>query len=73
MNDSTPDNRWYVTTAIPYVNARPHIGFAFEAILTDALARRSRRCVQSHPSARYHASAPRARIMRSCGVSSVRA
>ena len=39
MNDSHPDNRWYVTTAIPYVNARPHIGFAFEAILTDALAR----------------------------------
>ncbi len=39
MNDSNPDNRWYVTTAIPYVNARPHIGFAFEVILTDALAR----------------------------------
>ena len=39
MNDSHPDNRWYVTTAIPYVNARPHIGFAFEVILTDALAR----------------------------------
>jgi methionyl-tRNA synthetase len=39
MNDSNPNNRWYVTTAIPYVNARPHIGFAFEAILTDALAR----------------------------------
>jgi methionyl-tRNA synthetase len=39
MNDSNPDNRWYVTTAIPYVNARPHIGFAFEAILTDTLAR----------------------------------
>ncbi len=31
--------RWYVTTAIPYVNARPHIGFALEAILTDSLAR----------------------------------
>lgn len=30
---------WYVTTAIPYVNARPHLGFALEAILTDALAR----------------------------------
>jgi methionyl-tRNA synthetase len=39
VNDSNPDNRWYVTTAIPYVNARPHIGFAFEAILTDAFAR----------------------------------
>ena len=31
--------RWYVTTAIPYVNAKPHIGFALEAILTDTLAR----------------------------------
>lgn len=30
---------WYVTTAIPYVNARPHIGFALEIVLTDALAR----------------------------------
>jgi len=30
---------WYVTTAIPYVNAKPHIGFAQELILTDALAR----------------------------------
>ena len=31
--------RWYVTTAIPYVNAKPHIGFALETILTDSLAR----------------------------------
>ncbi|HLY30953.1 MAG TPA: methionine--tRNA ligase [Ktedonobacterales bacterium] len=30
---------WYITTAIPYVNARPHIGFALEIILTDAVAR----------------------------------
>ncbi len=36
----TPDQRrWYVTTAIPYVNAKPHIGFALEIVLTDALAR----------------------------------
>lgn len=33
---------WYVTTAIPYVNARPHVGFALEAVLTDALARHRR-------------------------------
>lgn len=33
---------WYVTTAIPFVNARPHIGFALEAVLTDALARYQR-------------------------------
>ena len=39
---TTPANQpvpWYVTTAIPYVNARPHIGFALEIVLTDALAR----------------------------------
>ncbi|MFQ5460696.1 MAG: class I tRNA ligase family protein [Anaerolineae bacterium] len=28
-----------MTTAIPYVNARPHIGFALEAVIADALAR----------------------------------
>lgn len=32
-------NRFYVTTAIPYVNAAPHIGFAFEIVQADALAR----------------------------------
>ncbi len=40
-NDQRPP--WYVTTAIPYVNARPHLGFALEAVLTDALARYHRR------------------------------
>ena len=30
---------YYITTAIPYVNARPHIGFALEIVLTDAVAR----------------------------------
>ena len=30
---------YYITTSIPYVNAKPHIGFALEAVLTDALAR----------------------------------
>jgi len=30
---------YYITTAIPYVNARPHIGHALEFILTDAFAR----------------------------------
>ena len=42
MANQTPNatqSRWYVTTAIPYVNARPHIGFALEIVLTDALAR----------------------------------
>lgn len=32
-------NKFYVTTAIPYVNARPHIGFAMEIIQADCLAR----------------------------------
>jgi len=31
--------RRYVTTAIPYVNAAPHIGFALEVVQADALAR----------------------------------
>jgi len=31
--------KFYVTTAIDYVNARPHIGHAFEKIIADALAR----------------------------------
>jgi methionyl-tRNA synthetase len=30
---------YYVTTSIPYVNARPHLGHAMEFVLTDALAR----------------------------------
>src|SRR3990172_1201454 len=34
-----PKNRFYVTTAIPYVNAAPHIGFALEIVQADLLAR----------------------------------
>jgi methionyl-tRNA synthetase len=35
-----PDQpRFYITTAIPYANAVPHIGHAYEAITTDAIAR----------------------------------
>jgi methionyl-tRNA synthetase len=36
---SKPGSRRYVTTAIPYVNAAPHIGFALEIVQADALAR----------------------------------
>ena len=32
----------YITTAIPYVNAPPHVGFALEAVIADVLARRHR-------------------------------
>ena len=32
-------SKFYITTAIPYVNAKPHIGHAFEFVQTDAIAR----------------------------------
>ena len=32
----------FITTAIPYVNARPHLGFAYELVLADMLARHRR-------------------------------
>ncbi len=33
---------YFITTAIPFVNAKPHIGHALEFVLTDALARYQR-------------------------------
>src|SRR6266566_7633465 len=39
---SVPDmasKPYYITTAIPYANGPPHIGHAYEAIATDAIAR----------------------------------
>ena len=33
------DKRFYITTAISYINGPPHIGHAYEALATDALAR----------------------------------
>ncbi len=30
---------FYISTSIPYVNARPHIGYALEAVQTDTIAR----------------------------------
>jgi methionyl-tRNA synthetase len=35
--------RFYVTTAIPYVNGPPHLGFALEIVQADVLARHRRR------------------------------
>ncbi len=32
----------YITTTLPYVNAEPHIGFAYEIVLADAIARHAR-------------------------------
>ena len=31
--------RFYITTAIAYPNGKPHMGHAYEAIATDAIAR----------------------------------
>ena len=43
MHSKTPTSaggfRRYLTTAIPYVNAAPHVGFALEMVQADALAR----------------------------------
>ena len=33
----------YITTAIPYVNAAPHVGFALETVQADTIARLYRR------------------------------
>ncbi len=35
----TAPDRYYITTAIPYVNSTPHIGFALEIVQADAFAR----------------------------------
>jgi methionyl-tRNA synthetase len=42
--DPTTSVGFYVSTAIPYVNAAPHVGFAYEAVLADVLARHQRLC-----------------------------
>jgi methionyl-tRNA synthetase len=34
----------FISTAIPYVNAAPHIGFALELVIADVIARHERRC-----------------------------
>ncbi|MFZ2188601.1 MAG: methionine--tRNA ligase [Candidatus Moraniibacteriota bacterium] len=33
------ENKFYITTTLPYVNAKPHIGFAKEIVEADVLAR----------------------------------
>src|SRR5579862_8339330 len=38
---SNPE-KFYLTTPIYYVNARPHIGHAYTTIVADAIARRKR-------------------------------
>ncbi|MEK7131677.1 MAG: class I tRNA ligase family protein, partial [Patescibacteria group bacterium] len=34
--------KFYITTAIPYANADPHIGFALEILYADVMARYQR-------------------------------
>ena len=36
------NNKFYITTTLPYVNADPHIGFAMEIIQADVIARHKR-------------------------------
>jgi methionyl-tRNA synthetase len=44
MNDK---KNFYITTTLPYVNAKPHIGFAIEVIRADAIARFMRKMGKS--------------------------
>ena len=37
-------SRFYLTTAIDYVNSRPHLGTAYEKICADVIARYKRLC-----------------------------
>ena len=39
MTKQTAGKPYYITTAIAYPNGAPHIGHAYEAIATDAIAR----------------------------------
>ena len=41
-NPITSSERFYLTTPIYYVNARPHLGHAYSTIVCDAIARRKR-------------------------------
>ncbi len=42
QNPAEPRAKFYLTTPIYYVNARPHIGHAYTTIVADVLARRHR-------------------------------
>jgi methionyl-tRNA synthetase len=42
MTSDPSPNRYYLTTPIYYVNARPHLGHAYSTIVCDAIARRKR-------------------------------
>jgi methionyl-tRNA synthetase len=40
------DHTFYISTSIPYVNSSPHVGFALELVLADAVARHARQAGQ---------------------------
>ncbi|HTC93851.1 MAG TPA: methionine--tRNA ligase [Terriglobales bacterium] len=42
MTDAAAASKFYITTPIYYVNARPHLGHAYTTIVCDAIARRKR-------------------------------
>ena len=39
MQEKKDAKKFYITTTLPYVNAKPHIGFALEIVQADAVAR----------------------------------
>ena len=41
-SQNSSSTRFYLTTPIYYVNARPHLGHAYSTIVCDAIARRKR-------------------------------
>jgi methionyl-tRNA synthetase len=46
---SDASTRFYITTAIDYVNSRPHLGTAYEKIAADVIARYKRLCgIETH-------------------------
>src|SRR6476661_3492347 len=49
MSDEGLGIRFYLTTAIDYVNSRPHLGTAYEKIAADVIARYKRLCgIETH-------------------------
>jgi len=42
-------SRFFLTTAIDYVNSRPHLGTAYEKVMADVIARYKRLCgIETH-------------------------
>ena len=40
--NNTSNKPFYITTTLPYVNGRPHLGYALEAVQADVIARAAR-------------------------------